>query len=621
MIQRDATNDLFCAMDEMNSSGSMMSPGSDIVLLDSEFEEDVFNRLQWYNMKLRFTDERKFPLFSGMKVYFDSDIYYYDSRKKSVDDQPENLDDGIMLNIDCICFTDRTIIDKCDKCIEKDKRLILKKRKADNPTWDERDEMNNTKVIQVSPSGNETVASDGSVTFKLRIGCCVGLHKQHHKNHVGKDGTKGIHSKCFGASLHFKAYSNSFNRKIEHISTSIRIIGKVVSNNRKKRKLTSMTKEIDFHDNNKSLFGILQEGYNVDPASLLHKLVRTYDQFIGFLFSHKLGDIFTVDFFKTNNINSIKEDSPLMMEVFTTIGCGACVYDFELTSHYLSKAMEIVPSVNMDNLTFEDGLSVVRSFNKITMYQSVFGNTERALEFNNMAIQILINLSRRSYVDAFNNSTYENTIWCKCGLSFDPVVIKQAIEWGVDLDKPRTVSFSLMLMILCVLFPELSDVPNRSNGSMNYILIDSIQQETALSLLGELKTSLNRFILEDNHMNSLKVEAFLAFENWLLGKREEAGTHTTKGCIMCALSKELNLSSYISVLLSAVVSFQLSSEDPSKNEECQIFLQALLDNVYLKWLNFLPRWISAGIPNSKITETFTPLPLQYSPQVEEVLPF
>lgn len=167
----------------------------------------------------------------GQPITFDPRIVFRDGRRRN---SQRNTGNDIVLNLWGTCASTGQEVRKCSRCIEKDKVLTQRKRKRDtNLVWNESDDESNSRLIQVLTSGNEVVDSSGEVKFRIRIGCCVGVNKQHHLNHLSMDNNIEMHKGCPGLTL-----SLSVSEKNSTIATvasqPLRILGKVTTADRKK---------------------------------------------------------------------------------------------------------------------------------------------------------------------------------------------------------------------------------------------------------------------------------------------------------------------------------------------------------------------------------------------------
>jgi len=111
------------------------------------------------------------------------------------------------------CATTGRPLRKCQRCKEKDKSLTKRKRKRnEDDRWSAIDENNNSKMIQVFSCGDENINDDGEIALRVRIGCCIGVSKQHHYNHVYSDDDgkekADVHKNCEGMILTVRLIDN-----------------------------------------------------------------------------------------------------------------------------------------------------------------------------------------------------------------------------------------------------------------------------------------------------------------------------------------------------------------------------------------------------------------------------
>eukprot|EP01125_Pyxidicula_operculata_P001681 TRINITY_DN1151_c0_g1_i1.p1 TRINITY_DN1151_c0_g1~~TRINITY_DN1151_c0_g1_i1.p1 ORF type:complete len:755 (-),score=134.34 TRINITY_DN1151_c0_g1_i1:2026-4290(-) len=202
--------------------------------------EYLFNRLQWYYVTVRFIGPKNNPLYVGYPVNFDNDVTFVDGRRRTYGSS-DTTDSNEVLNmyISGVCSSTGRTLRKCSRCKEKDKSRVKRKRKRDDTlSWNNTDEENNSKLIQVLTSGNERVDSEGQIKFRLRVSCCVGVNKQHHMNHVLEEDVQSseteIHRGCEGMILRVSV-SRSSSAVMHSSSTKpIRVLGKVTASDRQK---------------------------------------------------------------------------------------------------------------------------------------------------------------------------------------------------------------------------------------------------------------------------------------------------------------------------------------------------------------------------------------------------
>eukprot|EP00028_Trichosphaerium_sp_Am-I-7-wt_P007339 CAMPEP_0168527608 /NCGR_PEP_ID=MMETSP0405-20121227/12707_1 /TAXON_ID=498012 /ORGANISM="Trichosphaerium sp, Strain Am-I-7 wt" /LENGTH=409 /DNA_ID=CAMNT_0008550759 /DNA_START=41 /DNA_END=1270 /DNA_ORIENTATION=+ len=200
-------------------------------------KEFLFNRLQWYNITLSFADKHtQEPALTKQIVRFAPEVTFVDGRRRD----PASVLTGkatnsYYLNIAGSCASTGERVVKCAKCCVRDKEQTTKKRKR-NPSaiWADLDTKNNAKLIQVQTTGEDTIDDNGELSFKLRVGCCVGVAKQHHINQIAMPGEEPrANKRCQGLILKFTISRGSHVMSCEP-GDIIRVLGKVTTSDRKK---------------------------------------------------------------------------------------------------------------------------------------------------------------------------------------------------------------------------------------------------------------------------------------------------------------------------------------------------------------------------------------------------
>lgn len=180
----------------------------DGAVMSVDLTHTLLNRLQWYQVTCKLRDKEGRPILINQLVNLDDSVAFVDGRRRQDNAEPHPLpESGISITAIVTCASTGKKLDKCKKCVEKDKSLRKRKRKRDEDVlWSEQDEENNNKLVQLYSTGTEQFNEDGDLKVKLRIGCCVGVTKQHHLNHVVVDPescqeTLDIHRTCDGVLL------------------------------------------------------------------------------------------------------------------------------------------------------------------------------------------------------------------------------------------------------------------------------------------------------------------------------------------------------------------------------------------------------------------------------------
>jgi hypothetical protein len=148
-------------------------------------DQQLVNRLQWYQLTCQLLDANGRPLLRNQNVSISPSVAFIDSRRRADASGSDSKLGGVSVNAIATCASTGQHLEKCTKCREKDKALRKRKRKRDQEElWQEQDELANTKLVQLYCNGTEQVNHEGVLNLRLRIGCCIGVTKQHHLNHV-----------------------------------------------------------------------------------------------------------------------------------------------------------------------------------------------------------------------------------------------------------------------------------------------------------------------------------------------------------------------------------------------------------------------------------------------------
>lgn len=216
-------------------------------------DQQLINRLQWYQLTCQLIDANGNPLLRNQSVSISPAVAFVDGRRRADAATHDGKSNGITVTAVATCASTGQHLEKCIKCREKDKALRKRKRKRDQEElWQEQDEIANTKLVQLYSTGTEQVNDEGILNIRLRIGCCIGVTKQHHLNHVKSvhEGSKEvleIHKSCEGTvitviltvspSLLGDSIPTS-NNGLVHLTASthtpIRVLGKVTDAERQK---------------------------------------------------------------------------------------------------------------------------------------------------------------------------------------------------------------------------------------------------------------------------------------------------------------------------------------------------------------------------------------------------
>jgi hypothetical protein len=216
-------------------------------------EHQLINRLQWYQVNCKFMDPNGKPLLPSREVSISPNVAFVDGRRRLDVPGNDQSDTGITVSVIATCASTGQTLEKCKKCREKDKALRKRKRKRDTEIlWSDQDEEANTKLVQLFSTGTEQINDDGILSLRFRIGCCVGVSKQHHLNHIRNHPETGkehleIHKSCDGVilTLIVKIQSKILNTTAAlssvnvfqlnaSILSPVRVLGKVTDAERQK---------------------------------------------------------------------------------------------------------------------------------------------------------------------------------------------------------------------------------------------------------------------------------------------------------------------------------------------------------------------------------------------------
>ena len=220
-------------------------------VMSLELEHTLLNRLQWYPAVCKLRDINGKPVIREMPVNLADSVAFVDGRRRTDGAAYDSKETGISVTAVATCASTGRRLEKCKKCREKDKSLRKRKRKRDEEVlWSDQDEENNGKLVQLYSAGTEKFDEDGNLAIRFRIGCCVGVTKQHHLNHVNTNNETNIdaleiHRSCDGIILTVlitidpkltpqpSTTLTSYQISATH-QTPVRILGKVTETERLK---------------------------------------------------------------------------------------------------------------------------------------------------------------------------------------------------------------------------------------------------------------------------------------------------------------------------------------------------------------------------------------------------
>lgn len=523
------------------------------VKVEIELQEYLFNRLQWYYVTCRFTDNDGKAILSGHPIVFDPKITFVDGRRRNpAADASGGKKVPLHFTIHGNCATTGRPLRKCKRCREKDRALTKRKRKRDESSiWSDADEENNSKIIQVLSTGDEIIDDEGEVKFRLRIGCCVGVNKQHHMNHLGSDDETGkekldIHKNCDGLALAVEVATPDHRNVITMTAKeNIRVLGKVTDTDRERYKTAhsevvnaqpvnsvvnntlapivpankkiklepvhrqeeAITNDIEeLPDEAKrrdvgcsacsakcdtELFSVISP-CKLKPSVILNHFASNYRTVFDSMFPTPMRSLYTTEFFNRPFSEFTDPQSPAMLQVYTVLGVGACVAGYmDAAEKFWDTAIALGDTLLQSKVTSKkDIILLADGLNRISFYFGSGGDATKARFYNAHAHHLLENLVQNGHNDILDMPVYETAVWSRLTYNLDIATLRAGFEWAKQRGRRDVQIYSLFLWIMTLCTPELhkfNEKPASGSSNQQQIIADQLR-EHLLGLFRDMKS-------------------------------------------------------------------------------------------------------------------------------------
>lgn len=429
------------------------------------------------------------------------------------------------------------------------------------------DEENNDKLIQVHTTGDKVINDQGELKFRIRIGCCVGVSKQHHINHMSNEGNKlEIHKNCEGMIITFKAKYNKSSLKFS-FDQPIRILGKVTESERQKLNMNSNHEEFSSHEadieevgnifnssrnfvgcsscaaiGDKELFTNNSKTSNIKPSILIRYFIKTFKSLFHNVFTKKQIESMCNDsFFINPPLEKFEDCTPSMLQILTILAVGACMSGYLGTADkFWEKATKLANLLSdstftekYDSLLFADGL------NRVSFYYGSGSDPIYGSFYSEKAYQCLIELSQK-YDDILDLDVYETALWSRMTFTLDKETLDHAYEWALKRNNLEVMTFSLFLKIIACVLPDLREFILNKIERLDLLVNGTYQNDDCIENFNQLKLLFKRSEYYKascgNHTYSKLIDyGFECFESWINGDKTKALDKARSAAIQCSL--------------------------------------------------------------------------------------
>jgi hypothetical protein len=472
--------------------------------INLQVENQVLSRLQWYNLNIKFVDGAGHPILANHVAEYDEQNKFYDGRRTYLGvDSNSKKEKKVFLQLAAVCHQTGKSLRKCSVCVDKDKTVIQKKRKGNN-VWNDQDEFNNKRVIQILPSETNRIDENGELRIRFRVACCIGVNKHPHHNHhcPEKDNSDGpaleLHNGCYGLNLTLTALFQKENGSTASVHSAnsvgpIRVLSKGEKANRvpasRKRKLdhnSDSTNEDDYDldENTDSpttsgeysprgppvkkerrlspnvdfLVKVLPNTYEYD--SMFHKFAVVQRDYIERYFPSPFTAVYRREFWGGLDLDP---QSPQMLEVLTTLTIGACISGYgdeakkfsTLAYECANGLLQSRPSLNRsDSLLLADGL------NRFAFCCGAKSSIGKARFYNAYSYQLFEQLIQAK-ADVGEDATiekraYETCLWVYIVCNMNNLSSCQKIcKWASANGGHELQAFSYFITMMSAMVPEL----------------------------------------------------------------------------------------------------------------------------------------------------------------------
>lgn len=558
-------------------------------------------------------------MFCGYKATLDQSIQFVDGRRRVGPATFQNKHDENSIFISAIgtCVTTGKKLIKCKRCREKDKSLRKRKRKRDEATiWSELDEENNNKLIQLFSTGDKDIDENGELRFRIRIGCCVGVTKQHHLNHISNadgDNKAEIHKTCEGLLLTIQADLNSGRALTCFSSTPIRILGKVTDADR--QKFFPPYKFLDKEEPTPLLFDPSSENppEDIEDVGKMFKSRRNFNgcsscaakgdrelfskmnpstvkpsilmQYFANTFSHVFENVFTKrqimsmcndSFFSNPPLEKFESDSPSMLQVYTILAVGACISGYlDSAERFWDRAIKLAEKLVQEEIfDKKEVLLLADGLNRVSFYFGSGGNPLKGAYFNDKSYACLEHLAKNNHPEVYDMAVYETALWSQTTYSLDENTLSKAKEWAIQRDNIEMLSYVLFLQVIVRIVPELREyvalmINNKSYvPNVNTYNLDCSAPFNELRLLFE-RARYSELICGTHKYDKLIQEGFGCIESWCKGDRVKGLEQAKAAAIQSSLLEHPQFPALIPTYFACIICVKVAE---TKHPSSQVFI-------------------------------------------------
>lgn len=534
----------------------------------------------------------------------------------SLDERQSN---AIFLTISGHCATTEKEIVKCRRCRDKDKALKKRKRKRDeSSSWSDLDEANNNKLIQMFSDGDEMIDDNGEIKIRIRVGCCVGVSKQHHENHVVLDRIKrDVHKSCPGLMLTISAHLSNKEVLLCKSPTPIRVLGKAMHDPDKKthpdfktHSADSTSEDIEdvgqILQSRRNFFGCSSCSSRGDGEYFATNFSKVKPSMLLQLFSNTIGKLVgdakkapVVDLKLNRPFEKYTTEYSKLFRVYTVFAVGACVYGYLDTARRfwerslaLSEKFDHFVDIEKKNL-----ISIADGFNRISLYFSSGGEYKNGAYYSNKAFVMLESLLDVD-LDTVDSHVYETALWSQSTYNLDYITLTCAKHWALKRDKCEILSYVLFLQIITCVSPSIAMYVKSKVGDTKP-LDSRLCLDISKGLLDELKSIFEQNKYFNQRYSKLIREGFESFERWLQGDTEYALELAKNASIQSSLVESPQFPALIPTYFACLVCY-MSMEKGNPDavglvDYAELCIKSFTRIAHFRWVRLLIEFFIDGI--------------------------
>lgn len=540
-------------------------------------------------------------MFSGYNVVLDHAVQFIDGRRRIPSTKSfkgVNEENTIYISAMGTCASTGRMLKKCKRCKEKDKSLRKRKRKREeNEIWNELDEENNNKLIQLFSSGENVIDENGELKFRIRVGCCVGVSKQHHINHISYNGGKEtleIHKACEGLLLTLQAvlpHDASINC---YFSKPIRILGKVTDADRQKfspdykflEKGEIFPPVVNHIENDiedvgsmfqfkRSFIGCSScaakgdrvlfskvDPSKVKPSVLLQHFATTFKTVFENVFSKRqISSICNDSFFANPPLESFTSNTPSMLQVYTILAVGACMSGYlDTAEKFWERATKLADNLSQQDISEKNEvLLLADGLNRVSFYYGSGSDPEKGFYFSEKSYERLSLLSK-TYPEVLDMDVYETALWSRATYKMDKFTLNEVKLWAIERNNFDILSYVIFLQVITRILPDLREFVSIKTKDKNSIIENNgkCSPEEFMIYFNELKnvfekTGYKNYTSGNHKYTKLIEEGFGCIESWMNGDKVKGLEQARSAAIQCSLLEYPQFPSLIPTYFACIV--------------------------------------------------------------------